>query len=181
MNKIVLQAISLCCMSIASCSNIDGNLAVLPPNQKEENTETPDRLQDYTGLINKTISVPSDYGQEARHKGEVVRIDYDTRDYADANSYCEALPEELANDLIPVVESRYRTYAETTDAAGLECSREHRAIGGFSMGAVTTWYALEHTLPFFKYFMPVSADCWSLGRFASMNRPDDTARVPAFG
>lgn len=25
------------------------------------------------------------------------------------------------------------------------------------MGAVTTWYALEHTLDYFKYFMPVSA------------------------
>lgn len=43
------------------------------------------------------------------------------------------------------------------------------------MGAVTTWYALEHTLSCFKYFMPVSADCWSLGRFAGMNRPDETA------
>ena len=47
------------------------------------------------------------------------------------------------------------------------------------MGAVTTWYALEHTLSCFKYFMPVSADCWSLGRFAGMNRSDETARYLA--
>ena len=79
------------------------------------------------------------------------------------------------NDLIPVVESRYRTYAETTDAEGIEASRDHRAIGGFSMGAVTTWYAFDETLDAFRYFMPVSGDCWSLGRFAGMNRPDDTA------
>lgn len=61
-------------------------------------------------------------------------VDY----YADADPYCKALPQELVNDLIPVVESRYRTYAESTNGAGIEASRGHRAIGGFSMGAVTT-------------------------------------------
>ena len=61
-----------------------------------------------------------------------------TASYADADPYCRALPQELVNDLIPVVESRYRTYAETTDTEGIEASRDHRAIGGFSMGAVTT-------------------------------------------
>ena len=103
-----------------------------------------------------------------------------TPNYVDADPYCEALPQELINDLIPIVESRYRTYAESTDAAGLESSREHRAIGGFSMGAVTTWYALEHTLDYFKFFMPVSADCWSLGAFAGMNRPDGNGIVPCW-
>lgn len=38
-------------------------------------------------------------------------VDY----YADADPYCEALPQELVNDSIPVVESRYRTYAESTN------------------------------------------------------------------
>ncbi len=98
-----------------------------------------------------------------------------TPNYADADPYCRALPQELVNDLIPVVESRYRTYAETTDREGIEASRDHRAIGGFSMGAVTTWYAFDETLDAFRYFMPVSGDCWSLGRFAGMNRPDETA------
>ena len=36
-----------------------------------------------------------------------------TASYADADPYCRALPQELVNDLIPVVESRYRTYAGT--------------------------------------------------------------------
>lgn len=98
-----------------------------------------------------------------------------TSNYADADPYCRALPQELVNDLIPVVESRYRTYAETTDAEGIEASRDHRAIGGFSMGAVTTWYAFDETLDAFRWFMPISGDCWSLGRFAGMNRPDETA------
>lgn len=98
-----------------------------------------------------------------------------TASYADADPYCRALPQELVNDLIPVVESRYHTYAETTDVEGIEASRDHRSIGGFSMGAVTTWYAFDETLDAFRWFMPVSGDCWSLGRFAGMNRPDETA------
>ena len=259
----MLQTILFCCLCVASCSDSERNEPILPPDQEQEEPVTPDRPQDYAGLINKTYPVPASYGQEAEHRGEVVRVDYQTRDYAestgaartntayvylpygydentdqrynvlyfvhghygtasttfeaengllrklldhmtangdmaptivvspsynygeptpnyvDADPYCEALPQELVNDLIPVVESRYRTYAESTDVAGLEASRAHRAIGGFSMGSVTTWYALEHTLDFFKYFMPVSADCWSLGEFAGMNRPMETAEYLA--
>lgn len=98
-------------------------------------------------------------------------VDY----YPDADPYCEVLPQELVNDLIPIVENRYHTYTENTDMTGIKASREYRAIGGFSMGAVTTWYALEHTLDCFKYFMPISSDSWSLGRFAGMDYPNETA------
>ena len=262
MKKMMLYTL-LCCLCLTSCSDIEENRPLLPPDQEQEKPETPDRPQEYTELISKTNPVPAIYEQEAEQRGEVVRIDYETRDYAegtgvartntayvylpygydentdqrynvlyfvhghygtaisffqdedsllrklldhmtangdmaptivvspsynygdptpnyvDADPYCEALPQELVNDLIPIVESRYRTYAESTDAAGLEASREHRAIGGFSMGAVTTWYALEHTLDFFKYFMPVSADSWVLGEFAGMNRPMETAEYLA--
>ena len=98
-------------------------------------------------------------------------VDY----YPDADPYCEVLPQELVNDLIPIVENRYHTYTENTDMTGIKASREHRAIGGFSMGAVTTWYALGHTLDCFKYFMPISSDSWSLGRFAGVDYPNETA------
>lgn len=47
------------------------------------------------------------------------------------------------------------------------------------MGAVTVWYALEHALECFKYFMPISSDGWSLGRFAGMTNPDETAEYLA--
>ncbi len=97
-----------------------------------------------------------------------------TRNYVDAGTYCRALPEELQHDLMPLVESRYHTYAESTDSLGLLRSRNHRAIGGFSMGGVTTWFALDETLAFFRYFLPMSGDCWSLGSFAGMNRPQQT-------
>lgn len=98
-------------------------------------------------------------------------VDY----YPDADPYCKALPQEMVSDLIPLVESCYRTYAQNTDLEGLQASKHHRAIGGFSMGAVTTWYALEYAQDYFKYFMPISSDGWSLGRFAGMDYPDETA------
>lgn len=261
--------IFLLALPLVACgSNDEGE--ILPP--ETEMPETPgegndDEIQEtpdgYDKLISKTYAVPVVYENEAEHRGDVVRINYSTRDYAegtgtarantayvylpygyeedtqthynvlyfvhghygtasttfeaengllcklldhmtengdmaptivvspsynygsptanyaDADPYCEALPTELVTDLIPIIESRYRTYASSTDAAELEASREHRAIGGFSMGAVTTWYALEHTLAYFKYFMPISADCWSLGRFAGMNRPNATAEYLA--
>lgn len=94
--------------------------------------------------------------------------------YVDADPYCRTLPTELVNDLIPVVETRYRTYLASPDREGIEASRSHRAIGGFSMGGVTTWYALAETLNAFKYYMPMSGDCWSLGAFAGMNQPQRT-------
>lgn len=98
-----------------------------------------------------------------------------TPSYVDADPYCRALPTELVNDLIPIVETRYHTYLASPDADGIEASRSHRAIGGFSMGGVTTWYALAETFNAFKYYLPISGDCWSLGAFAGMNRPQQTA------
>lgn len=57
-------------------------------------------------------------------------VDY----YPDADPYCEVLPQELVNDLIPIVESRYHTYTESTDIVGIKASREHRAIRAFQWG-----------------------------------------------
>jgi enterochelin esterase-like enzyme len=102
-----------------------------------------------------------------------------TSDYVAADPYCEALPQELLNDLIPLVESRYSSYAESTDEQGLADSRDHRAIGGFSMGGVTTWYAFDETLSLFRYYLPMSGDCWSLGTFVGMSRPTETAEYLA--
>lgn len=247
--------IVLFCLYLFACTDNDKVYSITLPEQESE-TEIP---YNYTALLNKTISVPTEYVQEAVLKGSVVQIDYDTQNYVegngetrsntayvylpygyeessencynvfyfvhghgetaasffqnengmlrnlldhmmgngdmaptivvstsyvygtpvdyypDADPYCKALPQELVNDLIPIVESRYHTYTENTDIAEIKASRGHRAIGGFSMGAVTTWYALEYTLDYFKYFMPISSDCWSLGRFTGMDFPNETA------
>ena len=46
---------------------------------------------------------------------------------------------ELINDLIPAVESKYSTYAEDTTLNGIKKSRDHRCFWGYSIGSVNTW------------------------------------------
>jgi predicted peptidase len=63
---------------------------------------------------------------------------------------------ELLNDLLPAVESKYSSYAESVSPEGLMASRAHRGFGGFSMGAVATWRAFQYGLDYFSYFLPMS-------------------------
>lgn len=82
---------------------------------------------------------------------------------------------EFINDLMPAVESHYRTYAQTSDEEGLKESRWHRAFGGFSMGSVTTWYQFVNSLDYVAYFMPLSGDCWEFGNQGGASYPEKTA------
>ena len=83
--------------------------------------------------------------------------------------------EEFLHDLMPAVETHYRTWAESGDPAALEASRDHRAFGGFSMGSVTTWYQFLNALDDVRYFLPFSGDCWALGQMGGRNQSDRTA------
>lgn len=67
---------------------------------------------------------------------------------------------ELIRDLIPLVEGKYNTYAESTSLEDIKASRFHRGFGGFSMGSVTTWYCFLNLLDYVAYYMPLSGDCW---------------------
>ncbi|AVL00043.1 hypothetical protein PI20285_04960 [Pediococcus inopinatus] len=82
---------------------------------------------------------------------------------------------ELPNDLMPAVEKRYRTYARTADKKGFVDSRDHRAFGGFSMGAITTWYVFEHDLNLFKYYVPMAGDSWTVEANGGGTEPKKTA------
>ena len=86
---------------------------------------------------------------------------------------------ELKNDLIPAVESKYSTYAETTDIEGLRASRGHRAFGGFSMGGVTTWFAFANNLDVIATFLPLSGDSWEIERLGGKDFADETAKLLA--
>lgn len=68
---------------------------------------------------------------------------------------------ELQNDLIPAVENAYRTYLSGKDSIAVTNSRQHRAYGGFSMGALSTWYQLAYGINAVKYYIPLSGDCWT--------------------
>lgn len=86
---------------------------------------------------------------------------------------------ELMADIIPLVESKYNTYAENTTLKGIKASREHRAFGGFSMGSVCTWYTYMYCLDYIKYYIPLCGDCWALNRDASSENAKATADLLA--
>lgn len=64
---------------------------------------------------------------------------------------------ELRYDILPLVESTYRTYAETCDDAGFAASREHRAFSGYSRGSYACWHTFCNLLDLAKWYMPFSA------------------------
>lgn len=82
----------------------------------------------------------------------------DSGDYSLAIRLTENFHNELINDLIPAVETKYSTYAKDVTPEGLEDSRDHRGFGGFSMGSVNTWRTFEYCLDYFRYFMPMSGN-----------------------
>ena len=73
---------------------------------------------------------------------------------------------ELRNELIPAVESRFSA----------DRSRQGRAIGGFSMGGVTTWFAFLENLDLFSVFMPLSGDCWQFGGLGGGKETEKTVQ-----
>ncbi len=80
----------------------------------------------------------------------------DSADFSLALNLNRNYHNELINDLIPAVESKYSTYAKNTTPDELRNSREHRGFGGFSMGSVATWRTFQNCLDYFKYFLPMS-------------------------
>ena len=74
-----------------------------------------------------------------------------------------AFPRELVEDILPAVESEYRTFAAATDADGIRASRDHRAIAGFSLGGVTAWYVFLQQMQAFRWFLPISEASWDDG------------------
>ncbi|WFR58219.1 sugar-binding protein [Anaerocolumna sp. AGMB13025] len=66
---------------------------------------------------------------------------------------------ELINDILPLVETKYNTYAASASQTDLIAARSHRAFGGFSMGSGCTWYNYIYGIDYFKYYMPISLYC----------------------
>lgn len=103
----------------------------------------------------------------------------DSGNYSLALQLTDQFHNELVNDLIPAVESKYSTYAEDTTQEGLKSSRSHRGFGGFSMGSVNTWCTFRYALDYFRYFMPMSGSYSTDGEYMaelvkeSGHGPDD--------
>ncbi len=75
---------------------------------------------------------------------------------------CEARTfyHELRQSVIPFVEGKYSTYAQSTSAEDIAASRMHRSFGGFSMGSAATWAVACNCMDIVGYFMPLSGDNW---------------------
>lgn len=98
-----------------------------------------------------------------------------SKDWNESVAEVAVFHNEYLNDLIPAVESHYSTYAETFDEAGIVASRDHRAIGGFSLGSITTWYIFEHCFDLQRWFLPMSGDNWHIRMFGGQYEPEATA------
>lgn len=72
---------------------------------------------------------------------------------------------ELVRDIMPAVESQFRTYAGLTEdmtpeeqTAAFTASRDHRAMSGYSRGGVLTWNIFANLPEYFRWYMPISGD-----------------------
>ena len=100
-------------------------------------------------------------------------------DFAGAAQLTRDFNKELIDYLIPAVEGKYSTYAETTDRAGIEASRDHRGFGGFSMGGLTTWYVFIDCLDYVADYTPYSGDCWLYGMKSGVEKGEENAAAIA--
>ena len=105
--------------------------------------------------------------------------DNQSKDWGESTREAAVFSQEYVNDLIPAVETHYSTYLESPNEAGILASRQHRAIGGFSLGSITTWYVFEQAFPYSKWYLPMSGDNWSQGMYGGQYYPEATAQFLA--
>ena len=110
-----------------------------------------------------------------------VTWDYENavRDFDSSYEQVLQFHQEFRQDILPAVEAKYHTYANTTDAAGLRASRDHRAFAGYSMGAVTTWQVFMLCADLVKFYAPLACDCWAKEHFGGAKQPKETAEMLA--
>lgn len=93
----------------------------------------------------------------------------------DAIALTRNFHKELRNNLIPAVETAYNTWLEKPDSTSVTASRRHRAFGGFSMGALTTWYQLAFDNEAVGHYIPLSGDLWIFDPEGNRQSPDAAA------
>lgn len=86
---------------------------------------------------------------------------------------------ELIRDIMPAVESQFRTYAglqedmtEEEITAALEASRDHRAVSGYSRGGCLTWNIFANMMAYFRWYVPISGDYLCELQMASVENSD---------
>ncbi len=125
------------------------------------------------------VATPTFYGLKNALTKNIVLNHDELVDHPLPIAVVECFHDELIIDLVPFVETKYHTYALSASKEDLKVSRDHRAFGGFSMGSAATWYAYINCLDYFKYFMPISGDCWALGVKGGRSKAKETAEYLA--
>lgn len=64
--------------------------------------------------------------------------------------------QEYTQDLIPAVEC----FVRGVKGLNIRSSWTKRAIGGFSLGAIATWYILQYAFGIQRFYLPMSGECW---------------------
>mgnify|MGYP002770630487 CR=1 FL=1 len=120
----------------------------------------------YNGDINPLIIVtPTFY------------VEDDCSDGLDPLTY--SFKEELRNDLMPAVESKYSTYAKECTDDGFKDSRDHRAFAGLSRGAVTMYHSvLCGSLDYFSWFGAFSGSRTSTDYFKETIQSEEFKDYP---
>ncbi len=99
--------------------------------------------------------------------------DNSRRDFDGSIEELHAFHDEFRNDLMPAVESEFRTYAASASDADLRASRDRRAFGGFSFGGVTTWLEFCYDSDYIRWFLPMSGGCWYYGTYQDYRFSDN--------
>lgn len=93
--------------------------------------------------------------------------------------WCLFFDQELYNDIIPLVESKYSTYAGgDTSAESLIASRDHRAMAGLSRGSMTTFREMVERSDIISWFGCFSGAWVRSDRFEEAMRETFAAERP---
>lgn len=153
----------------------DENLLFGGPGKNTELKNILDNMISKGDIEPIIVATPTFYGLKNNLKNNEKLSCVETLDHSIPIVEAEYFYDELINDLIPFLETKYNTYTKSTNKEDLKASREHRAFGGFSMGSVTTWCTFINGLDYFKYFIPLSGDCWALAQKAEGKMAKETA------
>lgn len=83
-------------------------------------------------------------------------IDNQEKEWEDSCDEILQFWNEYVDCLISYIETQYKTYYDKYEVSA---SRAHRAIGGFSLGGIATWYVFTNECQ--KYYIPMWGECWS--------------------
>ena len=86
---------------------------------------------------------------------------YEEESSNDPDKITGSYPDEMVECIIPAVGKAYNTYLRKFNEKGIRDTREHRAVGGFSMGSLYTWYFMAAKAAYIRNYIPLSGDIWA--------------------